>query len=340
VSLRFDRLVSLLIVGTLVLVSSAGHAAGFNCSKAASAAEKAICANDTLSKLDEKLSDAWTYAPGLHSGSVATKASQVQWLKLRDACGADVSCLKRAYTGRLAALVNAQFPAGADQSGNRLEALVPKDDSTDADAEGCTADKRICVQLDKVQLGRDANAPAVMRINYAGASPFTYRFTLPDTGPDSQDTVEYGTVTLWPRVLRPAGDNDAILVGAIYYSLTGYSGGSGSASELRLFWVSRNQAASQARKVLSVPIGGSLSTRACFSDEDERKQGGVCRDETNFIATLGLDPTVTSGFPLLAYRTRATSPRCTYKRTFQLKRGSGVYMPDQPLPNCDDVIGP
>jgi len=368
-NLRFDHLLSLLLsVGTLVLVSSVGHAASFDCDKAASATEKTICADSKLSKLDEKLSGAWTTVSGIKSDPAVTKSSQLQWLKLRNACGADVSCLIARYNERLAALVNAQFPAGADQAGNRLEALLPKDESADADAGGCTADKLFCVQIHKPD-----NAPSEMRIDYAGASPFSLSFTLPDAAPDadSEDTgpgAEPGDVTLWPRVLRPVGDKDAILVGAVYGTWTSYSGGGGSASSLRLFRVSRNKAASHdADEILSVPIGGSLGIRACFSDEDERKRRGACHDEYNFAATLGLDPTVTSGFPRLVYQTRATSfpgkvsryedslekpplreqdlvtavnQRCTYKRTFQLESGSGVYVPDQPLPDCDDYTAP
>lgn len=349
-SLRFDRLLSLLSAGTLLLVSPGGHAASFDHLTTASVAEKTIWANYKLSELDEKLADAWANVSGIGNDPVTRKSSELQWLKLRDACGADASCLSARYHERLAALVNAQFPVAADQAGNHLEALTPQDEFIDVDPMGCTANEQF-----RVQLHTPADAPAEMQIDYAGEHPFGYRLTLPDTGPktdtgsDADTKPDTGpvTVTLWPRVLRLAGDNDTIWVGAVYEVLASYSGGGGRLSELRLFRVSRDEAASsQVREVLSVPIHESLSIRACFSEQDERRRRGNCRDEYNFKATLGLDRTVKSGLPRLVYQTRATGfsrnkdTRCTYKRIFHFKTSSGVYMPDRPLPNCDEYTNP
>ena len=96
-----------------------------------------------------------------------------------------------------------------------------------------------------------------------------------------------------------------------------------------------------------------------------RDRLGACSDGYSFSATLGLDRTVKSGFPRLVYQTQATSfpgkvsrdrdsttmpplrkqdlvtaedPQCTYKRTFQFKKTTGVYVPDKPLPDCSNYI--
>lgn|GEM_PF-110106 len=361
-SLRFNRLLLLLSAGTFLLVSPAAHAAAsFDCDKATSVTEKTICADDKLSELDEKLSEAWENVPGISTDPIAMKSSQLKWLKLRNACGADTSCLTARYKERLAALVNVQFPVGTDQAGNRMEALIPKEESTDADARGCTVDKRFCVRLYKPD-----NASPLMQIDYRGANQSTRRFTLPDTEPDP-DTGSDVDVILWPRLLQLANNNNTIIVGAMYNTFVGYSGGGGSASELRLFMVTLNGNASDANEVLSVPINCGLAIRACFSDQDWQRRLGVCHDEYNFNTTLGLDRTVKSGFPRFVYQTRATSfpgkvsrykdslempplrkqdlvvavdPRCTYKRIFQFKSSSGNYTPDQSLPDCNDYTSP
>ena len=363
-SLRFERLFSLLSAGTLLLVSLAGHAASFDCAKATSVTEKAICADDWLSELDNKLSVAWKKVSGFDP--VVMKSSQLRWLKLRDACGADASCLTARYSVRLAMLEgwiaykNGGLAVDADHAGNRLETLMPKtlDELIDDAARRCTADEQFCVQI----LPEESYySSPLIKIDYAGANPATYSFTL--TGPHIMDFSNM-EVTLWPSVLRLAGDNGAILVGVVYKVDNPYSGGGGTASELQLFRVSRNEAA---HEVLSVPMWSSVSIRACFSEEHVRDRLGACHDEYSFSASIGLDRTVKSGFPRLVYQTQASSfpgkvsrsedsltmpplrkqdlvyavePRCTYKRTFRFENTTGTYMPDKPLPECGDYTNP
>jgi len=345
--LRFDRLLSLLSVGMLLLVSLSGHAAGIDCAKATSATEKTICADKQLQALDYALASAWQTVKGFEP-----KSSQLQWLKLRDACGKDVACLSAHYNERLDVLYNAQFPVGTDQAGNRLETL--RKESTNTDAWSCTADKRFCVRLPDEKLNE-------LEIDDK-ENPPTYRFALPNRSND-QDSLPMpinefdggaGDRTLWSRVLRLAGDNDAILVGVKYSHSAGFSGGFIGTSALRLFKVSRNGAEVHIHWVLSAPIEGSSLSRACFSEEDMRDRLSVCHNECEFGATLGLDQTVKSGFPRLIYRTHTTrfpgttrtklrkqdlvvtvNPRCTYKRTLRFDTTTGVYIPDRKLPDCD-----
>lgn len=81
-----------------------GHAAGFDCAKAVSATEKAICADSTISALDSKMATAWAKARARSSDSAAL-TKQRQWIAQRDACGSDGACLKRRYQQRLAELL-------------------------------------------------------------------------------------------------------------------------------------------------------------------------------------------------------------------------------------------
>jgi hypothetical protein len=71
----------------------------FDCRKAASAAEKMVCQDPALSRLDEEMSRAFAEA-GRRAGTVP---GQQAWLRTRDAC-ADPACVKWAYESRIAYL--------------------------------------------------------------------------------------------------------------------------------------------------------------------------------------------------------------------------------------------
>jgi ankyrin repeat protein/uncharacterized protein len=77
------------------------HAASFDCRKAESEAEKMICSDDELSRLDESLHKA--YLEALKRADIKTQMikSQRQWLKNeRDACQ-NAECIKNAYETRI-----------------------------------------------------------------------------------------------------------------------------------------------------------------------------------------------------------------------------------------------
>lgn len=79
-------------------------AAGFDCARATSTTEKAICADAALSALDEHL--ARYYSAGrmvLKEGASCLQSDQQRWLQRRNACR-DNACLNEAYLDRLAEL--------------------------------------------------------------------------------------------------------------------------------------------------------------------------------------------------------------------------------------------
>lgn len=80
------------------------YAAGFDCAKATSDAEKSVCADTGLSRLDSDLAAAWKRALSTGTDVDAMKTSQRDWLKQRDICGRDTQCLTDRYRERLAAL--------------------------------------------------------------------------------------------------------------------------------------------------------------------------------------------------------------------------------------------
>jgi uncharacterized protein len=78
------------------------RAAGFDCSKASTAVEKAICGDPKLSSLDEELSAAYSKALSLAVDRDAMKAEQRRWLtQVRNKC-VDALCLEEAYRVRFA----------------------------------------------------------------------------------------------------------------------------------------------------------------------------------------------------------------------------------------------
>jgi hypothetical protein len=78
----------------------------FDCTKATSETEKAICANPPLAALDLDLSSRFALARTGASRSRRASLSQGQkeFLKQRDACGANVTCIKTRYEDRLRTL--------------------------------------------------------------------------------------------------------------------------------------------------------------------------------------------------------------------------------------------
>ncbi|KVV37541.1 hypothetical protein WT27_17510 [Burkholderia territorii] len=101
---RSADLRSVMMLAMLTISPMAAHAAGFDCAKAASPSEKAVCADAGLSALDGELAAAWKRALAKGGDTAALKAAQLDWLKQRDRCGNDASCLGDRYRERLAKL--------------------------------------------------------------------------------------------------------------------------------------------------------------------------------------------------------------------------------------------
>lgn len=95
----------LLAVGLAVAVHAPqAEAAGFDCSKASTAVEKAICGDPKLSSLDEELSAIYSRAMSSAVDRDAMKAEQRRWLtQVRNKC-VDAMCLEDAYRVRFAEL--------------------------------------------------------------------------------------------------------------------------------------------------------------------------------------------------------------------------------------------
>jgi len=90
--------------GFAVLIGSAAHAASFDCAKASTPDEIAICANPQLSNLDVQMATLYSVRmqlPMLMGARGAAQDEQRTWLATRTQCGANVACLQAAYASRI-----------------------------------------------------------------------------------------------------------------------------------------------------------------------------------------------------------------------------------------------
>ncbi|MGR3455234.1 lysozyme inhibitor LprI family protein [Pseudooceanicola sp.] len=96
-------------IGFLLLTAPASAATpSFDCSRAGTPTEYAICDNDELARLDVALADAYRAArdrPGVRD-------RQRAWIKERNLCGANVACLAQRMRERLAELTGGTAPGG------------------------------------------------------------------------------------------------------------------------------------------------------------------------------------------------------------------------------------
>jgi glucose/arabinose dehydrogenase/uncharacterized protein YecT (DUF1311 family) len=98
----------LTLLGALVVAFAARdvHSASFDCAKAITTSEKAICADPVLSRLDEQLDDAYRVAQKRAESRRALRDAQRAWLTTRRDVCRDAACLRAAYEMRIEALLD------------------------------------------------------------------------------------------------------------------------------------------------------------------------------------------------------------------------------------------
>ncbi|NKJ08996.1 hypothetical protein [Rhizobium sp. SG741] len=93
----------------------AAKSGGFDCRKAVSADERAICSNDELSALDDAMAAGFRQAK--KSSPSAVKSLSRSLLAERNACGGDVECLKSAMTKAIGAYKSVILGEPVDANG-------------------------------------------------------------------------------------------------------------------------------------------------------------------------------------------------------------------------------
>lgn len=89
-----------LLLSLLLSGGFSAQAASFDCQKAATGTERAICANDILSAKDEAIADLYQRLMAVlpQQEAVALRTDQRSWLKQRSACSGDVAALPACLT--------------------------------------------------------------------------------------------------------------------------------------------------------------------------------------------------------------------------------------------------
>lgn len=98
-------------------VTFSAEAASFNCAKAKTADEIAICKTQILSDLDTQMATLYgvrMQIPMLMGAKGAAQDEQRAFLAARGACGGSVACIEQAYLNRIAVLSQAIQAAMAD----------------------------------------------------------------------------------------------------------------------------------------------------------------------------------------------------------------------------------
>ena len=231
-----------------------------------------------------------------------------------------------------------------NRAGDRLAPLVPR---SAGHGKRCTQDRRWCVLLIEPENG----SPPLPTVRAGDA-------TGPAPRPPAEERPSDESYAVWPFLL--ALRDGSFLAGVEARTSTGYSGGGGSAANLRLFHVSSDGKA-DAKPVFDALLDGSLVIRACFSEKEARRRRGACHDEYGFSARIGLAPGSAAERPILTYVTEAWAfPRgvsrfrdssqmgplrqddlvrqpnaaCSFARWFRFDAVARAYWPDRPLPDC------
>ena len=115
------RMTMSILAGLALLCSLPASAASFDCAAARSQVERLVCATPELSAMDEDLGYLYRHL-AVSAGAAQERMTQRLWVKQRDACAADVACVRSAYVHRISALLNSPALKLPEKGGNELAA--------------------------------------------------------------------------------------------------------------------------------------------------------------------------------------------------------------------------
>ena len=101
------RLTLIALALVAMAMATQAEAASFDCNRARTPDEKAVCKNPDLSELDFEMAALWysyNRFPFLMGASGVRRDEAQQFLANRRQCGASVACLRRVYQARIKAL--------------------------------------------------------------------------------------------------------------------------------------------------------------------------------------------------------------------------------------------
>lgn len=199
--MRFASLAAtaILLAAASLLATRPAAAAGFDCGKAASPTEKAICADPALSAADGAMSRAFRAARGLELPQPGPEslAAQRDWNAARTQdCGSDTACLMQRTEARIQALHEAQ-DAG-------FERLSEGDAAPAACTQPAVPENGLDDQAGLWRLLNGQSAPKPQYSTWEQGNGAQWSAAVKDvTGADAEDLNLYDCATAYPAsVLR------------------------------------------------------------------------------------------------------------------------------------------
>ena len=99
-------LVGMTLVAAATLLAAPSNATDFSCREASNAAERTICQDARLGRLDDQMAVVygrlWSVAD--HRSRLRLRSAQHQFLGARNACGWDAKCIRGAYLDQISVL--------------------------------------------------------------------------------------------------------------------------------------------------------------------------------------------------------------------------------------------
>ena len=116
----FSCVPALLFALAMFLNAAQREQPSFDCRKAATVPEKAICANAELSRLDVQLSRTWKTLLNAFSDSgqrARMKADERAWIAHREECGDNANCMGKLYRDQISALTEISVSLSRKRAG-------------------------------------------------------------------------------------------------------------------------------------------------------------------------------------------------------------------------------
>lgn len=137
-----------ILEGLALLCSLPASAASFDCAAVRSPVEQLVCATPELSDMDEDLGYLYRHL-AIPSGETRERTAQRQWIKRRDACAADVACVRTAYIDRIAGMLGSPLLRLESDAQSYDETKVRLKKGWVIDDEGEPRVQAPCIELEK-----------------------------------------------------------------------------------------------------------------------------------------------------------------------------------------------
>lgn len=96
----------LTLAAAAIAIAPPAGAVDFSCREASNAAERTICSDARLSRLDDQMAAVYgrLWAVADHRSRLRLRDAQHRFLNARDACGRDARCIRGAYLDQISVL--------------------------------------------------------------------------------------------------------------------------------------------------------------------------------------------------------------------------------------------